>query len=213
MIAALLAAALTLAPADVLARYATALAAVQTPSALTFEYTLDQTGMRNSEQVHRIFRSGNDERDEMLAVDGRKLTPPSVRIFRGRRNRYTLEGLAPKSAAYAFRFVGTAKAGRHVDYLFATTPRVPGPFRVTTVTIDGVAFVPSALAFTTPGQGGSGTMSFARFDHYWLPTDVTAHAAYRGVATTEHLTFARYRFPSTLPPATFAVPRPLEETP
>ena len=213
MIATLFAAALTLASADVLARYAAALATVQTPTALTFEYTLDQTGMRNSEQVHRIFRSGNDERDELLAVDGRKLAPPSVRIFHGRKNRYTLAGLAPRPAAYAFRYVGTAKAGRHVDYVFETTPRVPGAFRVTTVTIDGIAFVPSALAFAAPGFGGSGTMTFARFDRYWLPTDVMARATYREIPTTEHLTFARYRFPGALPPATFSVPRPLDETP
>jgi hypothetical protein len=213
VIAALLAAALTLAPAEVLARYAAALATVRTPSALTFEYTLNQTGMRNSEQMHRIFRSGNDERDELLVMDGRKVVPPRVRIFHGRRNRYTLAGLAPNPEAYAFRFVGTAKAGRHVDYVFETTPRAPGAFRVTTVTIDGVAFVPSALAFAAPAHAGSGTMTFARFDRYWLPTAVTARATYREIPTTEHLTFARYRFPERLPPATFAVPRALDETP
>jgi len=206
----LLAAAVALAPDDILARYATTLADVRTPIALTFEYTLDQTGMRNSEQVHRVFRSGNEERDELLSIDGRKLTPPSVRIFHGRRNRYTLAGLAPRPAAYAFRFVGTAHVGRGVGYVFATEPRAPGPFRVTSVTIDALAFVPVAIAFTTD-HGGRGTMTFAKFDRYWLPTDVSAHAVYANNPTTEHLTFAHYRFPDALPPATFAVPRPLPD--
>ncbi len=207
MIAAILAGALALAPAEVLTRYATALAEVHTPTALTFEYTLDQTGMRNGEQVHRIFRSGTNERDELLAIDGRKLVPPNVRILRGQRNRYALESLAPKPADYTFRFVGTAKSGRHVDYVFQTAARVPGAFRITNVTIDGIAFVPSALAFTATDHDGSGTLTFARFDRYWLPTDATARATYGAVAQAEHLTFARYRFPDELPPATFAAPR------
>jgi hypothetical protein len=206
---ALLAAAVALSPADVLERYASAVAGLQTPAALTFQYALEQTGMRNTEQVHRVFRTGNEERDELLSMDGHKLSPPNVRIFHGKRNRYTLAGLAPRFSEYTFRFIGPARAGK--DYVFAVTPRTKQQqFAVTRVTIDGAAFVPSALAFTTVHEG-SGSLTFAKFDRYWLPTEANARASYKGVATSERLTFGRYRFPTSLPPATFAAPRALDE--
>lgn len=206
MIGALLAAAVALAPAEVLARYAAVLAALRTPTVLTFEYTLDQTGTRNGEQVHRIFRSGTDERDELLAADGQKLTPPRVRVFHDRPNRYTVERLAPRPEAYAFRFVGSNRTGHGTAYVFAAEARSPGAFRVTGVTVDGTTFAPAAIAFATD-HDGRGTVTFGRFDRYWMPSDVNVRATYRNQPMTEHLAFSQYRFPSALPPATFAVPR------
>ena len=210
MIGALLAAAVALAPAQVLTRYAAALAAVRTPTVLTFEYTLDQTGTRNGEQVHRIFRSGNDERDELLVSDGRKVTPPTVRIFRNRPNRYTLERLAPRPETYAFRFVGSNRTGHGTAYVFATEARSPGAFRVTSVTVDGTTFTPTAIAFATD-HDGRGTVTFGRYDRYWMPSDVNVRATYGNQPMTEHLAFSQYRFPDALPPATFAVPRISDE--
>lgn len=206
MIGFLLAAALTLAPADVLANYRAALALLRVPPVLTFEYTLEQTGLHNGEQVHRIFRSLEDERDELLAVDGKRLVPPRVSIFHHRRYRYALTELAPRQGAYTFRFVGARRnARRGNDYVFATTARAAGSFRVTSVTIDGTAFVPVALAFATRENGGSGTMSFARHARFWLAAEASARATYGNVAATERIAFARYRFPATLPSSTFAV--------
>jgi hypothetical protein len=206
VIAALLAAAVALAPADVLARYAAALAETRTPAVLTFEYTLEQSGTRNGEQRHRVFRSGNDERDELLVADGRKLTPPSVRIFHNRPNRYTLERLAPRPGTYAFRFVGENHGARGAAYVFAANARVPGPFKVTSVTIDATTFLPTAIAFETTHEG-RGTVSFAPFDRYWMPTDVNVRANYGNQPVTERLGFTQYRFPATLPPGTFAPAR------
>ena len=206
MIAMLLAAAVAIAPAEVLARYVTALAGTRTPAVLTFEYTLDQTGTRNGEQRHRVFRSGNDERDELLVADGHKVTPPSVRIFHNRPNRYTLERLAPRPGAYAFRFVGEHHSGRGTAYVFAALARAPGAFRVTSVTIDGATFLPTAIAFETAHEG-RGTVTFAIFDRYWMPSDVNVRATYGNQPMTEHIGFAQYRFPAALPAGTFAVPR------
>ena len=206
MIGALLAAAVAVAPADVLARYATTLAETRSPTVLTFEYTMDQTGTRNGEQRHRVFRSGNDERDELLVADGHKITPPSVRIFHNRPNRYTLERLAPQPGAYAFRFLGANHGVRGDAYVFTANARAPGAFRVTRVAIDGATFLPAAIAFETAHEG-RGTVIFAKYDRYWLPSDINVRATYGNQPMTEHFGFSQYRFPDALPPGTFTLPR------
>ena len=68
-------------PATVLARYADALAALKHPAAISFEFSVEQLGLRNLEQTHRVYRSGSDERDETLSVDGYALNYPAVRSF------------------------------------------------------------------------------------------------------------------------------------
>jgi hypothetical protein len=192
---------LDLTPAEVLSRYADALPDARAPLVVTFEYALEQTGMRNGEQNHRVFRSGDNERDELLAVDGRKLMPPTVRVFRGRRNRYTVADIAPRSADYAFKYVGKHSVGKRTDYVFETTPRGRPAFRVTQVTIDGNSFVPTTVAFAA--ERGGGAITFVRVDRYWVPSVATAHASYRNVAATERIVFSRYRFPAALPASTF----------
>ena len=194
-------------PAKVLARYAAALAMRVAPRAISFEYTLEQTGARDLLQTHRVFRSGTDQRDEILAVDGRKLDPPAVRITHGRRDRYDLALLAPKTSVYDFRLIGLVRDARHEDYVFATTPHAPEAFRITTVTIDGSSFLPASIAFETQAHGGSGTLAFGRAEKYWVPTIATARATYAKLGAQERITFQRYRFPSSLPPSTFAQPR------
>ncbi|MGB8267493.1 MAG: hypothetical protein WCE44_14285 [Candidatus Velthaea sp.] len=199
-------------PSDtVLARYAAALADYEAPAVLSFDYTLEQSGAREGEQSHRVFRSATNERDETLAVDGRKLDPPTVRIFRGRANRYTVELLAPRPAQYGFRYLGTHRDGHHLDYVFDATIRGEAAYRVTRVTIDGVTFLPQTIVFSA-GTGGTGTVTFGRSERWWIPLEVTAHARIGGLAAVERLTFSAYRFPATLPPSTFAMPRPLPAT-
>jgi len=219
MIATFLAAALFAAPAPpaeakelpsvtVLARYARALDAYTAPPALSFDYTLEQSGARDMEQTHRIFRIGPNERDETLAVDGRKLDPPTTRIFRGRPNHYTIPLLAPKPAQYDFTYLGTHHDGRHLDYVFDATPKGAPAYRVTRVTIDGITFLPQAIAFAA-GPGGTGTVTFGRVSRWWVPLEATAHAKLDGLAAFERLTFSNYRFPDSLPSSAFAAPRPL----
>lgn len=193
----------------VLARYKAALNKAKDPPLVSFEYTLEQTGHRTLEQMHRVFRSGPNERDETLVVDGKRLVPPTVRIFRGRRNRYTVAALAPRLDAYDFSFRGTHRSGRHVDYVFDLAAKKPGPFTITQLTIDGMTFLPGAIAFATRANEGRGTVSFGKSGPWWVATGATAHARVNHALEREKLTFGAYRFPRKLPPSTFSQPKPL----
>jgi hypothetical protein len=198
-----------IAPATVLARYATALAKHRTPLVLSFEYSIDQAGAHDIQQTHRIFRSGNSERDELLSVDGKRLEPPSIHIFLGRRNRYAVEALAPRPEAYTFRYAGSVRDGRHVDEVFATKPLSPQPAAIDQVIIDGVSFMPVAIHFVTTTRGGSGNVTFTQVQKYWVPLSAVARAKVGKTPAVEHLSFYRYRFPTSLAPSTFSTPRPL----
>jgi hypothetical protein len=210
VIALLAAAALTLTPSTVLTKYEATIAKLREPRVFTLEYTMEQTGSRAIEQSHRIFRSGANERDETLAVNGNRATRPQVRVFRGRRYRYTVKGLAPRANAYSFRFVGTRRDGHHLDYVYALKPKTNAPpFRFTQVTIDGVAFLPTAVAFATRDHDGSGVVTFGKRQKWWVATTAIASADAPGGAAHERMAFYAYRFPPSLPPSTFAVARPL----
>ena len=197
------------APGTILARYAEALAANRTPAVLSFEYTVDQTGARDIQETHRVFRSGSSLRDELLRVQGKRLDPPTTHVFLNRSNRYTLEALAPHAGNYSFRYLTSVPDGRHADEVFATTPLVPGSFNVTQVTIDGITALPVAIRFSTGSYDGSGSVTFARVQTHWMPTLATARATYAKVVAEERIAFGNYRFPASLPESTFLTPRPL----
>jgi len=196
-------------PGTILARYAEALATYRTPAVLSFEYAIDQTGARSIQQTHRIFRDADAQRDELLSADGKRLDPPSIHIFLGRRNRYTVEALAPRASAYAFRYVGSVHDGRHVDYVFATTPFVPRASTVTAVTIDGVRFLPDAIRFSTSAHGGTGVVTFGAVQKYWMPLTASAQTNDLKLTAQERILFSRYRFPIALAASTFSTPKPL----
>ncbi len=203
-----------LAPETVLARYRAALATLSEPRVFAVEYTMVQTGTRTLEQSHRIFRSGGDERDETLAVNGTRSTEPVIRIFRGRPYRYRTSALAPRPGAYEFTFAGPHRDGRHVDYVFRLTPKAASRgFALTEVTIDGVTFLPTAVSFATAQHGGRGTVTFHKSGKWWVATGASASARVAGGIAHEQIAFARWRFPPSLPPSTFALPRPLPSTP
>ncbi len=211
---ALLAVAALLAPAAVLDKYGAALAKLSEPRVFSFEYTLEQTGTRTIDQTHRIFRSGGNERDETLAVNGTRSTTPVVRVFRGRPYRYTVRALAPKPSAYDFTYTGPHRDGRHVDYVFMLAPKSAAPaIAFTSVTIDGQSFLPRSVSFVAPSRRASGTVTFAKADRYWVARAAAAQAAVQGGIARERFAFTRWRFPVTLPPSTFAVPRPLPTVP
>jgi hypothetical protein len=197
------------APSSMLARYAEALTANRTPAVLSFEYSIDQTGVHDLQQTHRVFRSGNSERDELLSADGKRLNPPSIHIFLGHRNRYSIEALAPRPEAYTFRYVESVRDGRHLDQVFATTPRLVTDASVVQVTIDGATALPVAIRFVTRGHGGSGIVTFGRVQKYWMAIGATATATVAKNPAIEHLAFSRYRFPATLAASTFSTPKPL----
>ena len=214
MIALLAATAVALAPGTVLAQYEAALLLLDEPRVFTVEYTLEQTGTRTLDQTHRIFRNGGDERDETLAVNGARSKTPVVRIFRGRRYRYTVAALAPKPTAYGFAYIGPRKDGKHIDYVFALTPKgKPAAVTFTEVTVDGLTFLPRSVSFVTNAHDGLGSVSFAKAGRYWVARSAVAQATVPGGIARERLRFARWRFPTSLPRSTFALPRPLATPP
>lgn len=198
----------------VLEQYGIALAALQEPRVFAFEYTVQQTGTRSIEQRHRVFRSGRDERDETLAVNGNRTRNPVVRVFRGRPYRYTVAALAPKPGAYRFVYAGPHKDGKHVDYVFTLVPKgKPQSFAFTQVTIDGVTFLPQTVAFADAKHAARGSVTFAKADRYWVARAATAEARQLGGLAREQLSFTAWRFPKALPPSTFSLPRPLPSLP
>lgn len=199
-----------LAPAAVLAKYKTALAALKEPHDFVFVYTMQQTGTRTLEQTHRVFRSGKDERDETMAVNGTRSIAPVVRIFRNRPYRYSVTALAPQPAAYAFTYAGVHRDGKHVDYVFSLSPkkRKPG-ITFTQVAIDGVTFLPQSVAFAADQHAARGSVTFGKADRYWVARGANAQANVPGGVAHERLAFANWRFPKGLPRSTFAMPRPL----
>ena len=207
---------LALDPDEVLARYASALENAPTPKLAVFEYAIEQAGLHDFIQTHRVYRAGRDERDETLAVSGKSISPPLVRIFHKRIDRYAISRLAPTPERYTFAFVGTRKTGKHLDYIYRTLRHTPAAFEVTSVTIDGLRFLPASISFVT-AQGrvhGSGTINFTKSDRYWVPVLAVAVANVAEDHARERIAFTGYRFPISLPRSTFSVPKPLaSETP
>jgi hypothetical protein len=197
----------------VLQRYALAVAALTSPRAVVYSYTVSQVGPSNIEQHHQIYRSGTAVRDETLSVDGIPLSRKIVR-FSHREERYTAQRFAPRTEAYELLFVGTAKDGRHLDYVYEATPlnKAPGTW-IDRVTIDGVNFLPRKVHFHSVDLdvSGSGEIEFAPFGKYWMPVTVSAEARVKGKPARERIVWNDYRFPQSLPPSTFAAPEPLPQ--
>jgi hypothetical protein len=199
----------------VLRRYAVAVAAAAPPKVVIFSYTVAQAGPSNIEEHHRIYRSGSDVRDETLSVDGIALSRKIVR-FSQRPERYVVDRFAPRAADYELLFLGTAKDGHHLDYVYEATPlaRPPGVW-IDRVAIDGIKFLPRAVHFHTSGVDAAGIadIEFAPFGKYWLPVVADAQAHVKGKLAREHIVWSDYRFPQSLPPSTFSAPERLPTPP
>jgi hypothetical protein len=165
-------------PDTVLVRYADALAGVKRPPAVSFDFWIEQLGLHNIEQVHRVYRSGTSERDETLSIDGYPLRTPEVRILLNRRYPYDITAVAPKLDAYVFTLVNTLRSGNHYTYTFATKPRAPRSFTVSQVTIDGETFLPSTVRFSVRGGNarGDGRLRYGKAGRYWVVSDATVAA-------------------------------------
>lgn len=194
----------------VIQRYERALESLPSPPYMVFEYNVDQAGWHDLTQTHRIYRTHEVRRDELIAEDGRPVKPPEVYIRRGVRDRYALMNVAPQPAGYAFSFAGIAHVGNHLAYAFTTTPLGRAhAFAVRRVVIDGLSYLPITIAFEThgPGASGVGTMQYAKSGRYWVPTRVSLSATVEGKKATESIAFSAYSFPKTLPPTTFKTGR------
>jgi hypothetical protein len=198
-----------LAPDIVLDKYERALAKVKYPTNISFEYSVEQLGLRTMEQTHRIYRSGLKERDETLVVDGYHLKAPTVRIIESRTNRYEIGRVAPHVAAYVFAYTGPVNESDSYGYVFTTQAREETPFAITQVEIDGRTFLPRSLRFRIAGPGahGSGELFYDQVEKYWVvvSADVSAHLEHGEIAH-ETLTWSEYHFPASLPDSTFDSP-------
>lgn len=195
----------------VLARYARALARLKHPPALAFDYAVEQLGLRNMEQTHRVYRSGRSERDETLIVDGYPLPRPAIRIFANRTYRYDVRGIAPRAPAYRFVSGGSIPRGSSsFDYVFKTFALGSASFIVSEVVIDGSRFLPARIRFKIAGAGarGSGQLTYEAVDGYWVIRQalVDAHLS-NGATAHERIAWSDYSFPSSLPASTFTPPR------
>jgi len=197
-------------PAAVLTLYAQALASASRPSAIEFDYSVEQLGPHTLEQTHHVYRSGQGERDEITGVDGQLLSRPSVRILLNRHYPYDVRSLAPHPGDYTFTYVGTLLEGAdHFVYLFKTEGHATDNFSVDEIGIDGISFLPATLHFRIAGESshGSGQLSYAQFDRYWLVREATvAVHLTNGILAQERITWSKYQFPPSLPASTFNEP-------
>ena len=198
------------APGAVLANYASALATMRAPKAMSFEYSVEQLGLHNLEQRHRVYRSGRTERDETLVVNGQPLTKPAIRILANRTNRYDITAVAPKPAGYAFVYAGAHSGANGPLYVFRTRPHVAGPFAVSEISVDGRSFLPAIVRFRIAGGNarGNGELRYGRADVYWVVRQAQVSVRLKGGASAhERITWSQYQFPASLPRSTFEAPR------
>jgi hypothetical protein len=190
----------------VLERYLAALEGLSAPRYISFEYSIEQGGGTDISELHRIYRAGRDSRDELIEADGQRLRLPRVRIRHDAVDRYALAAIAPTPARYTFSFVSSAKSGDHLTYTYGTQAKSAGAFSVDEITIDGASFLPTQLRFRSSAGGvhGHGTLFYAKADRYWLIREARADALAKDGPIGERIVWSAYRFPSTLPSATFA---------
>ena len=199
----------------VLVHYASAIAKVVPPKNVVFTYSVSQAGPRDIEQQHRIYRSGENVRDETLSADGQSLRRKVTRISRY-HDRYAIERLAPRMDEYSFLFVRAARNGKHLEYTYQAVPLIKSSsFVVESMTIDGKSYLPTLLQFRTSNGTltGTGSIAYAAAGPYWLPIVAQASATIAGKPARERITFSGYTFPASLPSTTFqtarALPKPV----
>lgn len=197
----------------VLNRYLAALAACLPPKNVAFTYSVSQAGVHNIEQTHRIFRGGNRQRDETIAVDGDPLKSKMIRMVT-RTDRYAVAKIAPRTNAYAFLFMGTHKDGHTLDYVYSAAPLASPAFKVTELTVGGADYMPVLVRFEmNAGAGGkihaTGTIGYQKIGRYCVPQLATVAAVVNGKPTRERITWSAYSFPAALPASTFYQPKPL----
>jgi hypothetical protein len=197
--------------ATVIERYADALAKLERPKAMIFEYSVEQSGLHPLEETHRIYRSGLRERDETLVADGVALKIPAVRVVPNSAYKYDVLALAPKPADYTFVYTGKRTAfGRQV-FAFRTNPVAASRFAVSDVLIDAQRYLPLVIAFSSASANvkGKGRVQFGASGRYWVAREASVSARAGKKDARERIRWTRYRFPDSLPEATFAQPRPV----
>ncbi len=193
----------------VLQRYADALATSARAANAIFEFSLEQVGLHDLSETHRVYRSGLRERDETLTRDGVTVKVPFVHVAVNRPDPYDVLAVAPKPAEYAFTFAGRRVVNGRAVYAFRTSQLVPAPFSVTDVLIDAARFLPSVIAFQTgtATAHGKGRLTYGPVQRYWVVREVAVGAKASGKDARERIVWSKYRFPAALPASTFSEPR------
>ncbi|MGZ3498226.1 MAG: hypothetical protein ACXWNK_05185 [Vulcanimicrobiaceae bacterium] len=198
----------------VLAHYASALARVEQPKNVVFTYSVSQAGPHDIEQQHRIYRSGENVRDETLSMDGQSLRRKVTRISRY-RDRYAVYRLAPRADEYTFLFMSAARSGKHYTYTYQAVPLIKSSsFVVESITIDGASYLPTSLQFRTSNGtfAGTGSIAYASAGPYWVPVLAQVSATIAGKPARERIAFSGYSFPPSLPSSTFQTARTVPKT-
>jgi hypothetical protein len=197
--------------ATVMERYADALAKLDRPKAMIFEYSVEQSGLHPLEETHRIYRSGLRERDETLIADGISLKVPAVRVVSHRAYKYDVLALAPKPADYVFVYTGKRIALGRTVFAFRTTAVAAAAFATSDVLIDAERYLPLVITFSSASATlkGKGRITFGPSRRYWVAREVSVSARAGKTDARERIRWSRYRFPDALPEATFAQPRSL----
>ncbi len=204
------------ASADVLHDYLAALLAQRRPKAVSFDYTVSQLGLHDMEQTHHVYRSGHDERDETVLVDGYTLKSPSVRILRNRTDRYDVVNVAPRANQYAFHYVGAMRGAGTYTYRFRTLARSARAFEAVEIDVDGRTLLPALIRFHIAGghARGEGTLRYGLSNMHWVVREARVTAKLRDRTTArERIAWSNYHFYEALPQATFDVRKPAAPPP
>ena len=195
----------------VLDEYVRAMGSLAMPTASICNYSISQAGPVQIEQQHLLYRQGDLVRDTLLSSQGIPLRTKSILIAH-RADRYAIDRLAPTLHDYEVLFLSAHKVGANFDYRYQATALAPASrFSITGFTIASGRFLPSAIAFTSSGDGadGHGAILYHAAGRYWVPYEVYVTGSIHGKPANERITWSNCRFPRSLPETTFRVPRPL----
>jgi hypothetical protein len=196
----------------VLERYELEMTDLVPPKAMIFTYNISQAGPTAIEQLHRLYRSGVQVRDETISVDGQALKAKVVRIEK-REDRYAIERIAPRTTEYSLLFLHAIRRGTHYDYEYEASPLDPtaSGFVVTRMIVDGQRDLPRSIFFRTSAANarGTGEIDYGPASGHWVPFAATVDARVRGKSARERIVWSDYRFPPALPLSTFHAARPL----
>ncbi len=195
----------------VLDEYVHAMDSLSMPTASICNYSISQAGPIQIEQQHLLYRQGDLVRDTLLSSQGIPVREKSI-VIAHRANRYAIDRLAPTLHDYEVLFLSAHKVGPDFQYRYQATALAPtARFSITGFTIASGRFLPSAIAFTSSGNGAEahGAVLYHAAGRYWVPYEVYVTGSLHGKPANERITWSNCRFPRSLPETTFRVPRPL----
>ena len=195
----------------VLREYVRAMESLAMPTASICKYSISQAGPVQIEQQHLLYRQGDLVRDSLLASQGIPVRAKSI-VIAHRADRYSIDRLAPTLHDYEILFLSAHKVGKSIQYRYQATALAPNSrFSITGFTIASGRFLPSAIAFTSSGDGavGHGAVLYHAVGRFWVPYEAYVTGRVNGKPANERIVWSDCSFPRSLPETTFRVPQPL----